>query len=208
MDTKNLIEAANRLVKAGFYMSKSARRDHEPDLLLIDAAEEIDRLRKELVEMERRKDCGYLERNRVVALLAKCFPSGITKTAIDGWSDDWHGCVYIELPTGQVSWHFHDTHAYLFEGLPPYEGTWDGHVTSEKYRRVAEVVPDSSAAEIERLRRAIVWLGTEANALDFWAPNRFSFNYEHGKFRHYVHAGTDSSLIAAVLRAMEATNAA
>jgi hypothetical protein len=90
-----------------------------------------------LEEMRARKDAAYLERNQVVAALARCYPSGVARTAIEGWSDDWHGCVYIDLPTGQVSWHFHDSQAYLFDGLPPYSGTWDGHDTPEKYRRLA-----------------------------------------------------------------------
>lgn len=87
--------------------------------------------------MEKRKDDAYEERNKVVAALSKCFPSGIARTAIEGWSEDWHGCVYIDLPTGQVSWHFHDSQAHLFAHLPPYHGKWDGHDTEEKYRRLA-----------------------------------------------------------------------
>jgi hypothetical protein len=87
--------------------------------------------------MERRKDAAYLERNQVVAALACAFPSGIARTAIEGWSDDWHGCVYIDLPNGQASWHYHDSHAYLFAHLPPYDGKWDGHTTEEKYIRLA-----------------------------------------------------------------------
>ncbi len=94
---------------------------------------------------------AYLERNKVVAALAKCFPSGIARTAIEGWSDDWHGCVYIDLPTGQVSWHYHDSHAALFEGLPPYTKPWDGHNTEEKYRRVAALKPIYDAALREEL---------------------------------------------------------
>ncbi len=88
-------------------------------------------------ECEARKDAAYLERNQVVAALSKCFPSGVARTAIEGWSEDWHGCVYIDLPTGQVSWHFHDSQAHLFAHLPPYRGTWDGHTTELKYERVA-----------------------------------------------------------------------
>jgi hypothetical protein len=90
----------------------------------------------DLEAMRQQKDGAYFERNQVVAALAKCFPSGVAKTAIEGWSEDWHGCVYIDLPTGQVSWHFHDSQAYLFKDLPPYAGAWDGHDTPEKYRRV------------------------------------------------------------------------
>lgn len=95
------------------------------------------RLERELADMEARKDGAYEERNKVVAALAKLFPSGVARTAIEGWSEDWHGCVYIDLPTGQVSWHFHDSQAHLFAGLPPYTKPWDGHDTPEKYRRLA-----------------------------------------------------------------------
>lgn len=83
------------------------------------------------------KDAAYLERNRLVAFLARQFPSGIAKTAIEGWADDWHGCVYIDTPTGQMSWHYHDSHAHLFAGLSPYQGRWDGHTTEQKYQRLA-----------------------------------------------------------------------
>lgn len=94
-----------------------------------------------LADMEARKDAAYYERNQVVAALAKCFPSGVARTAIEGWSEDWHGCVYIDLPSGQASWHFHDSHAHLFADLPSYAGTWDGHDTPEKYRRLATLPP-------------------------------------------------------------------
>lgn len=87
------------------------------------------------------KDGAYTERNQCVALIARMalsagMKAGVAKTAIEGWSEDWHSCVYIDLPTGQVSWHYHDSHAGMFAGLPAYEGKWDGHDTPEKYRRV------------------------------------------------------------------------
>lgn len=89
------------------------------------------------------KDGAYTERNQCVALIARMalssgIKAGIAKTAIEGWSEDWHSCVYIDFPTGQVSWHYHDSHAWMFAGLPVYEGKWDGHDTPEKYRRVNE----------------------------------------------------------------------
>lgn len=37
--------------------------------------------------------------------------------------------VYLDLPSGQVSWH-----------LPAHSNPWDGHTTAEKYRRVAAFV--------------------------------------------------------------------
>ena len=82
-------------------------------------------------------DGAYNERNRLVAFMARLFPSGLKKTDIPGWDEAWHGCVYIDLPTGQASWHFHDREAHLFDGLPPYSGEWDGHNTDEKYERIA-----------------------------------------------------------------------
>lgn len=90
----------------------------------------------ELEEMQQRKDEAYAERNRVVALLARLFPSGIRKTNIQDWDPEWHNCVYIDLPLGQVSWHYHDRHIYLFASLPPYTKPYDGHDTLEKYCRV------------------------------------------------------------------------
>ena len=56
---------------------------------------------------------AYEERNRVVALLATIFPSGLKDTNIPGWDPEWHGCVYIDFPWGQASWHFHDNHRHL-----------------------------------------------------------------------------------------------
>ena len=90
-----------------------------------------------LADLRERKDGAYEERNRVVAALARLFPSGVTKTDIPGWDAEWHGCVYIDTPAGQLSWHFHDSQARLFESLPAYEGEWDGHTTEEKYERLA-----------------------------------------------------------------------
>src|SRR5258708_24529163 len=83
------------------------------------------------------EDSAYHERNAVVAFLAKLFPSGTKRTAIPGWDPEWGGCVYIDLPTGQASFHYHDRDAHLFEGLPLYKGEWDGHTTEEKYARMA-----------------------------------------------------------------------
>ena len=101
---------------------------------------ELSALQETVIEIEGRKDAAYLERNRLVALLSKLFPAGKKRTAIEGWSEDWHGCVYIDLPTGQASWHYHDSQAYLFDHLPEYQGEWDGHTTEEKYGRIASVV--------------------------------------------------------------------
>lgn len=119
------------------------------------AEDERRRLEDALEAMRSRKRAAYEERNRVVAAFAWMavqagWKAGISKTSIEGWSDDWHGCVYIDLPTGQVSWHFHDSHAPIFAGLPAYDGRWDGHETPEKYARVSRLGPHIASRATER----------------------------------------------------------
>jgi hypothetical protein len=40
--------------------------------------------------------------------------------------------AYIDLPTGQISWH-----------LPEYNWHWDGHTTAEKFRRIDQFYQDT-----------------------------------------------------------------
>lgn len=49
---------------------------------------------------------------------------------IDPSEPEWP-VAYIELPTGQVSWH-----------MPQHPIAWDGHDTAEKYRRVRQFSDD------------------------------------------------------------------
>ncbi len=97
--------------------------------MVFEAASRIEKL-------EAARDGAYTERNRLVAFLASIYPSGVKKTAIPGWDEAWHNCVYIDLPVGQASWHYHDSEAHLFAHLPAYSSEWDGHTTEEKYERL------------------------------------------------------------------------
>ncbi|SKB96591.1 hypothetical protein SAMN05660750_03294 [Bosea thiooxidans] len=143
-------------------------RESDPQTIakqaVLDALSAKDR---ELAEARATKDGAYAERNQCVALIAKFAWAhgcrvGIAKTAIEGWDEAWHGCVYIDLPTGQVSWHYHDSDAHLFDFLAPYQGEWDGHSTPEKYARVNAAYPirptvletelAEAREEIERLK--------------------------------------------------------
>lgn len=92
---------------------------------------------KQLAELRAEKDGAYLERNHLVAALSKLYPSGLRITNIPGWSADWHGCCMIDLPTGQISYHFHDSQAHLFAHLKPYAGEWDGHDKDTVHARLA-----------------------------------------------------------------------
>jgi len=98
-------------------------------------------------ELEAQKNGAYEERNRVVAALARHYPSGVAKTAIEGWNPEWHNCVYIDTPEGQLSWHFHDSQAHLFQQLPPYDKPWDGHTTPEKYERLEALAQERSSLQ-------------------------------------------------------------
>lgn len=85
-------------------------------------------------------DGAYQERNRLVAFLASVYPSGLKATAIEGWDPEWNGCVFIDTPQGQMSWHYHERDAGLFAHVGPYNGEWDGHTTEEKYARLERLI--------------------------------------------------------------------
>ena len=89
--------------------------------------------------LEQELNAVYAERNQCVAALAFMairvgFNAGIKKDleAEDGWQT----VVFIDLPQGQVSWHYHDSEEKLLYGLPEYKAEYDGHTTEEKYRRL------------------------------------------------------------------------
>lgn len=104
-----------------------------------DMAFEIEALKAECQQLAMDKANAYNERNCVVAALAHLFPSGIQRTDIPDWDKEWHNCVFIDTPAGQMSWHYHDAEAMAFMDLPQYWGRWDGHTTAEKYERLAKL---------------------------------------------------------------------
>lgn len=101
---------------------------------------------EELNEIERliaQKDMAYAERNKCVALIARMslalgLKAGIGQHTKEdtSWEDDWRNIIFIELPTGQVSWHIHDSDVPMFLFLSSYDAPWDGHSTELKYERV------------------------------------------------------------------------
>lgn len=99
------------------------------------------------------KNSAYSERDRLVQALSKLFPSFLARhpDSDTEWDDDWRWIVFIELPTGQASWHIHDSERAWFEHLSVRDSNpWDGHTTEEKYRRlslIAAAPPADKAAE-------------------------------------------------------------
>lgn len=96
-----------------------------------------------LVNMRAEKDGAYRERNKLVSALSKLFPSSLGKheKTDKTWHKEWMNIVYINLPTGQVSWHLHDTDLPLFAHLEYKNEKWDGHTTEQKYERLSNLNP-------------------------------------------------------------------
>lgn len=96
----------------------------------------------------------YEERDRCVAAVA-----ALAKTAgyeawlgrhddnDADWDPEWRHIVFVELPTGQASWHIHDSELPLFSFLQPSDLSWDGHTTPEKYERMEKFCASLVAAE-------------------------------------------------------------
>lgn len=91
-------------------------------------------------------DAVYDERNRCVAAMSVMaqllrWPCGLGKHSEQDatWDREWMNIVFIDLPTGQASWHIHDRDLRLFAHLPPYTKQWDGHSTAEKYDRLERI---------------------------------------------------------------------
>ena len=108
---------------------------------------------------------AYKERNQLVGLLSTLFPSGKAKTAIEGWDEAWHGCVYIDFPWGQASWHYHTDDEWMFSHLPPYTKEWDGHTTEAKYAAIASAIGARGNVR-EHTMSGDCWCNPELNYTD------------------------------------------
>lgn len=93
----------------------------------------------QLAKVKVAKDQAYTERNYVVSALAKAYPSGKRPTVIEGWNPEWNNCVYIQLPTGQISYHYHDNLKELFDWLPDHTLPYDGHHKETVHQRLKDL---------------------------------------------------------------------
>lgn len=118
------------------HISKLSAALKEWQTLAHGAALECEQQKARAQAAETKLESAYSERNKLVAFLAHCYPAAIARTAIEGWDPEWHWCVYINTPAGQMSWHYHDSDAHLFDDLPLFSGQWDGHTTEQKYDRL------------------------------------------------------------------------
>lgn len=92
--------------------------------------------------LEAAKNGAYAERNKCLVLVALMAQRLDLKTGIgidpNAETSEWQSILFIDLPAGQVSWHLHESETHMFYFVGAYGGTWDGHTTDEKYRRVVE----------------------------------------------------------------------
>lgn len=97
------------------------------------------KMEQRIQELEKQKDGAYSERNHLVSALSKIYLSTLERheESDKDWEDDWRWIVVINLPTGQASWHIHDSELPMFEHLNRNMGyKWDGHTTEQKYDRL------------------------------------------------------------------------
>lgn len=114
------------------------------------------------------RDAAYAERNQCVALIGRMAVAlgwqvgvGEHPKSDTSWEADWRTVLFIQLPAGQVSWHFHDSERHLLDGLPISTGVWDGHSTDLKYLRVNATRPGPDTAYEELLRDRYAGLALE-----------------------------------------------
>lgn len=130
---------------------------------------------EELKKLKQQKDWAYSERNKLVALVSTKFPASLERHPEEDkdWEDDWRWIVFIQLPTGQVSWHIHDSELPLFGHLQREEGVfWDGHTNDEKWNRVREFIKNDHAPTVTislneyRMQKRRLWDFFAAHALN------------------------------------------
>ena len=113
----------------------------------------IQQYEQHIADLRQQKDQAYKERDMVLALAASAIDALASQRVVrawlgrhqendPNWEDDWRNVVFIQLPTGQLSWHIHDSELPWFAGLPREGQAWDGHTTEEKYQRLLQFVMD------------------------------------------------------------------
>jgi len=106
--------------------------------LLVDAAA-MDRAADDLLrKLKSDKHGAYNERDRLVAVLSKLWPSHLADHPADDltWDDEWRTIVCVHSPVGQLTWHIKDGEQPLFVHLSKGDNDWDGHTTEQKYQRL------------------------------------------------------------------------
>lgn len=116
------------------------------DMTKEDLIEMVGLLQDRVLALTEEKNSAFAERNLLVAALSKRFPGGLARHENDGRTLFLRDVVYLDLPTGQVSWHLLPSQLEWFRHMGPYEREWDGHDKREVYSRLQALQPDVSPA--------------------------------------------------------------
>jgi hypothetical protein len=111
-------------------------RDYWRDDICETWMERADAAERTVREQREAKDHAYWERNQLVRVLSVMYPSYIALSDDPDWP-----IVYVELTTGQASWHIPATEIPTFNHLEWEPAGWDGHTDAEKYARLAALAP-------------------------------------------------------------------
>jgi hypothetical protein len=98
----------------------------------------------EILSRLKGKNLAYFERDQLVVLVSKLFPSYLCKHPEEDetWERDWMNIVNIELPTcKQARWHIHDDEVKYFSHLEYKDIKWDGTTTARKYSKMFNIKP-------------------------------------------------------------------
>ena len=87
---------------------------------------------------------AYFDRNQAALALARLaqavgYSVGVALEAANP-DPEWP-ILYVDLPTGQVSWHI--PAAELVGEWPAYSSAWDGHDLATKRERIREFIEDA-----------------------------------------------------------------
>ena len=78
-------------------------------------------------------DEAYLDRNLAVQIFAVMARHIGYNVGVKNRNDEWP-ILYVDLPTGQVSWHIPKEEIAAY--FPDYSDEWDGHNVNEKRNRL------------------------------------------------------------------------
>lgn len=111
-------------------------------------------LQRACEQLKAEKHGAYSERNQLVAVLSKLWPSHWADHPADDltWDDEWRTIICIHSPVGQLTWHVKEDERWRFAHLSREAAHWDGHTTEEKYARLTSLltappVPSETAEE-------------------------------------------------------------
>jgi hypothetical protein len=108
----------------------------------------LDEITDTVADLHQRITSVYRERDRLVAALAKIFPSHLRRDP--GEEVGFQTTVCIHLPAGQATWHLADDELVFFDFLTAYDlknqavydtCQYDGHTTQAKYERLSAIQP-------------------------------------------------------------------